>query len=432
MATAVTDYRPGATVAPEGATGVEAGERIESLDVLRGIALLGMFLVHFRDYSIDPGGGFGHGYRQFSNLFFAGRFATMFAILFGAGFALQLGRAELLGDHFVPRYLRRLLALGLLGFAVDAFLGFNVLLGLAIWGLPLLLLRRASKKVVLVLLLVSATSSAIYVSGRAVFDMAVRGREALREDPALCVGAMYTPVLTYVDTPLCKAYWQRVDASYRDVGTKMRSTRYREVLQGRLQDMARFYRAQHFVLPTHTFTPLLIGLLALRLGVFARPREHKTLIAAAMAFGVIAWGIHTWLPPIRLVPAAAPVSAYVVAGLGSSLLRGSWLAFAYIGGILLLIASSPMWLRRLAPFAMTGRMALTNYLLQAIILDLTFSNYALGAKFSAGYAPLAALALFGFEVMLCRWWLARFRYGPLEWLWRTATYARTQPFRLAP
>jgi uncharacterized protein len=77
-------------------------------------------------------------------------------------------------------------------------------------------------------------------------------------------------------------------------------------------------------------------------------------------------------------------------------------------------------------------MPTTHQLLERLLLDLTFSNYALRAKISVVYAPFAALALFAFDVALCRWWLARFRFGPAEWLWRTATYARIQPLRLVP
>jgi uncharacterized protein len=434
MARPVADHAPHPTVQRDGATGVEVAERLGSLDVLRGIALLGMFFVHFRDHSIDPGGGFGHAYQRFSDLFFAGRFATTFAILFGAGFALQLRRAEERGYHFVPRYLRRLLALGILGFAAEAFFGFTVLLSYAVWGLPLLLVRRASTRTVLVLLLFSAASPAIYVSGRALYDTAVHGPEGLREDSGLCprAGIPFTPVETYADTPLCKAKWQTMLVSYKSIGKKTHSTRYGEVVQGRLMKMWQSYGFPYSWLPAG-LTSLLIGLLALRFGVFEQPGAHKRLIVTAMAFGVIAWGINTWLLPYDgLVPAAAPVQAYVLAGLGRSVLQESWLALAYIGATLLLIASGGGWLRRLAPFALTGRMALTNYILQIIILDLTFSNYAFGAKISAVYAPFAALALFAFDVTLCRWWLARFRCGPLEWLWRTATYARYQPFRLVP
>ena len=90
---------------------------------------------------------------------------------------------------------------------------------------------------------------------------------------------------------------------------------------------------------------------------------------------------------------------------------------------------NPVWLRRLAPFGVQARMALTNYMIQIAILDLTFSNYAFGASIRAAWAPVAAALLFAVEATCSRLWLARYCYGPLEWIWRTATYARWQPLR---
>ena len=86
-----------------------------------------------------------------------------------------------------------------------------------------------------------------------------------------------------------------------------------------------------------------------------------------------------------------------------SVLRSNWLALTYIGGVLLLVARSNALLRRLDAFAVTGRMALTNYMIQVIVIDLAFSRYALGLSLDATYAPLAALVLFGVELALCRW-----------------------------
>lgn len=122
-------------------------------------------------------------------------------------------------------------------------------------------------------------------------------------------------------------------------------------------------------------------------------------------------------------------SATLAAGNAFRLIRENWLAFTYIGAILLLV-SRPGWQHRLSAFSLTGRMALTNYMLQVVLLDLTFSNYALGAQIDALFAPVAALALFAVEVALSRRWLSRFYYGPLEWSWRSATYARWQPLRV--
>src|SRR5512139_115424 len=100
--------------APQGTS--EALERLGVLDVLRGIALLGMYVVHFHNYSAarpgaDENAPFEKALGTIVSLFFDARFYTMFGMLFGAGFAIQLARADARGEAFVARYLRRLFLL---------------------------------------------------------------------------------------------------------------------------------------------------------------------------------------------------------------------------------------------------------------------------------------------------------------------------------
>jgi uncharacterized protein len=115
---------------------------------------------------------------------------------------------------------------------------------------------------------------------------------------------------------------------------------------------------------------------------------------------------------------------------GFGLVRDMWLAFAYMGLVLLLVAHNRDWLRRLAAFGWTGRMALTNYMVQVMILDFTFSKYALGLEVRPLVGLTMAVALFAVGALFSRWWLARFRYGPIEWLWRSATYGNWQSLRV--
>jgi Predicted membrane protein len=85
--------------------------------------------------------------------------------------------------------------------------------------------------------------------------------------------------------------------------------------------------------------------------------------------------------------------------------------------------------RWLAP---AGRMALTNYLLQSVVCTLVFYNYGLGyfGQMPRAWQAVFALVLFVLQVIFSHAWLARFRFGPMEWLWRSATYLRPQPMRL--
>ena len=77
-------------------------------------------------------------------------------------------------------------------------------------------------------------------------------------------------------------------------------------------------------------------------------------------------------------------------------------------------------------------MALTNYLMQTIIMSAIFYGWGLGliAKLGLVFVFTLSLALFAFQVIYSRWWLARYRFGPVEWVWRSLTYGRRQPMRL--
>lgn len=232
--------------------------------------------------------------------------------------------------------------------------------------------------------------------------------------------------------PTINAPLARYRAVNREYLTASRAPDYRTVVTARIRHMADFYSQPFSYLPMGPLTLFLIGLLGLRLGLFDEPQRHRRLIVGCMIFGVMSWAAAEWLFPMSITRApTTPLPIRVIINQARAnafnLLRGNWLAFTYIGSILLLVAHNPAWLRRLSAFGIAGRMALTNYMLQVMILDFTFSNYAFGASIGAGYAPLAALGLFGVEVMFSRWWLARFRYGPMEWLWRSITYARWQP-----
>jgi uncharacterized membrane protein YeiB len=116
---------------------------------------------------------------------------------------------------------------------------------------------------------------------------------------------------------------------------------------------------------------------------------------------------------------------------GFRIVRDQWLAFTYIGAILLLVAHDRAWLRRLSPLAWAGRMALTNYMMQVVLLDVLFTPHGFGLKVPPIMVPIGALLLFGLQSALSRWWLSRHRLGPLEDLavrryWRGAAAAGSE------
>ena len=393
---------------------ISDGDRMHVLDVLRGIALVGMFFVHFSMYSTG-GGAADQVYQRIVQLFFEERFWTMFGILFGVGFAIQLRRANARGGAFARSYVRRMAALAGFGLIAHGIFGFNVLLGYAVWGVPLLLVRRWSTRALVVAVVISAISWNVYAIARAGYSVATKGEVATR-------AVSDSSAVTY------RAF-QAANAKAQE------ATSYRTVLGARLQHMRWFYAQPYSFLPVNTFTLFLLGFIGLRLGLFDEPEKHKRMIASLAVFGVLSWAFITFgtglLQPITQ---GSLLRVMVLNRLqyGFSILRDMWLAFAYIGVVLLLVARNRAWLRRLAMFAWTGRMALTNYMIQIAILDLTFAKYGLGLTVTPLVGLTMAVGLFIVDALVSRWWLARFRYGPLEWLWRSITYAQWQPLRHSP
>jgi uncharacterized protein len=335
-------------------------------------------------------------------------------MLFSVGFAIQFRRADARGERFVRKYLRRLLALAAFGFIAHAGFGFNILLGYAIWGVPLLLVRKWSIPALVAATVLSAASGNLYQVARTAYGVATIGEPAFRaEEQALAAR----------------------NRSFNEANREAQdATTYPSVFAARLRHMRWFYVQWFTFLPANTFTLFLLGVLGLRLGLFERPRQHRPLIAALMLFGAASWAVSRWLLPAPPAQIGTPlVPNLVVTRLegGFGLVREMWLAFTYVGLVLLLVARDPLWLRRLAAFGWTGRMALTNYMIQIAILDLAFAKYALGLSLTPLVGLLAALALFLADAALSRWWLERFRYGPLEWLWRSITLGRWQPWRVA-
>jgi uncharacterized protein len=100
--------------------------------------------------------------------------------------------------------------------------------------------------------------------------------------------------------------------------------------------------------------------------------------------------------------------------------------------MLVLAAQTPRWRAALAPLARVGRLTLTVYLGQTLIFSTLFYGYGFGQVFRLGPAAVTAWAvmIFAAQVVACQWWSSRFRFGPMEWLWRSLTYLKWQPLRL--
>jgi uncharacterized protein len=188
----------------------------------------------------------------------------------------------------------------------------------------------------------------------------------------------------------------------------------------------------------------LVGFWAVKSGFLRRldadPRAVRRLlmwsvIAALVGLAGDMWGSRVWPP--RTVPPTGITDPYfwyprrLVLRMASWSTEGGALAYA---SLILLAWHTSVGKRLLRPLAATGRMALTTYLTQSVVCTLLFMGYGLGRYGSVGYTGMFALTLvlFTLQMIASTWWLARFRFGPVEWLWRTLTYGRAPQFRVAP
>lgn len=389
-------------------------ERIATLDIVRGFALLGMLIANMPGFStsffagadgsdawpglLDKSAAMVH------DLLFEDKFNSVFSLLFGISFAIQLGRLlDRTPEHAIAIYIRRLLALLAFGLVHTVLLwNGDVLHIYALLGFGLLLLRNVSDRVVYTLIgacllypVVSGTLQ-VFVMTPGVVEMQVLQMQAWEASNNLAYGQ---------GSFLAAALEHAREAVYFYTDPFM--------LWGALG----FY--------VQVTTTMLIGFLVGRNGWVRRIPELMPWVKRVQwwALGVggtctLIFGIlgHLDGPPVPSLAKVLVGVAYVVSRAG--------MAMFYVLTIVR-VAQVPSWQRRLGPMAAAGRMTLTNYLMQTLIATTIFYGWGFGLWNKVG--PAAGLLLpfaifFIIQVPLSVWWLGRFQYGPMEWLWRFATY----------
>jgi uncharacterized protein len=107
-------------------------------------------------------------------------------------------------------------------------------------------------------------------------------------------------------------------------------------------------------------------------------------------------------------------------------------ALAY-AAIIVVLCQNPKWRARLSGLGAVGQMALTNYVAQSMVFVFVLYGFGFGLLpyNGATFALCLAVVTFAVQIAYSRWWLARYRFGPLEWVWRTLTYGQKQPMRIA-
>jgi uncharacterized protein len=389
-------------------------ERIEALDALRGFALLGVVTINMftfmgpMDRIWEPWGG--ARWLQFLVLALVqGKFYCLFSFLFGMGFSIQMGRLEARAANALGIYRRRLAVLLFIGLAqgVLVWMG-DILLPYAVLGFALLAFRARQDRTLLrwaVGLLFASTLLSLFMAATAAGWLSADAHRQMAEEALKAKAHTAESIRVYSHGP------------------------YAALFRIRLQELIQNYVLSLLLVGPQILAMFLCGVWAGRKGVLRDPESHGPFLRR-----VAAWGLGLGLPlnafyAGMMLKGGMPSPANTISLLATALfiVAGPLLTFGLASGFVLLLPR----VRALSALAPLGRMALTNYLCHSLVFTSVFYFWGTGRYGSVPpwMAPPVALATWLLQIALSRAWLARFRMGPFEWVWRTLTYGKAQPFR---
>lgn len=420
-----TQAIPAAAQSVTAVSPVTTTERIQVVDILRGFALFGILLVNMAFFKsswmpANLGGSTDQSTLDrlatlLIDLLAEAKFFTLFSFLFGFGFAIQMLRAQRKGIAFVPRFLRRLLVLLAIGLIHLLLIWYgDILVSYALIGFLLILFRNRSPRALLIWVAVLLLPQVLLAAAGIGLIEAVR----LVPDVAVTLAPAETDTLSQFSATRAQDLQVYGSGSYPAI-IAYRAASLPITLVGSLISV-----------PT-ILAMFLLGLYAGKRGILHDVAAHQVFLRRVRLWGLLL-GLIVSGGLVLLQPQLSLFSSIYTQFINIAL-AGPLLSMGYAATIVLL-AQQERWRRRLAPLAATGRMALTNYLLQSLIFTTIFYGYGLGLFGQVGAATglLLTVIIYGLQIPLSVWWLRRFQFGPMEWLWRSLTYLKPQPMRIQP
>jgi len=395
-------------------------DRIASLDVLRGFAVLGILVMNIQSFSMI-GAAYLNPYAYgdmsgadrlvwfLSHLFTDMKFMAIFSMLFGAGVMLMAERRAAAGKPASGLHYRRMLGLLLFGLVHGYLFWYgDILFAYAVCGLWVFLFRNKKPRTLLIAgLIIVGVSAAVSVFWQATMPWwppeAVENlRDTWWEPPPETVAA-------------------ELDA-YRGDWSDQQTARGPKTF---------YMETSHFLTETmwRAGGLMLIGMALYKLGILSAARSIKTYAT------MVAAGVFIGLPVVAVGVFYCEASEW---DLHSAFFGGAqfnyWasilVAIGWIGAVMLVCKTGVMTRLRSALSAV-GRMALSCYLLETLICTTIFYGHGFGLYGSVertGQISIVA-AVWLFLLVLCPIWMRHFRFGPFEWAWRSLTYWKLQPLR---
>ena len=399
-------------------------DRIDAIDTLRGVALLGIFVMNIPIFAFTgaaffnppAGGGFdGADYATWlvGHLLFDMKMMAIFSMLFGAGVALMAERLEQTGRKPASVHYRRMLWLLVIGMLHAYLIWFgDILVAYSLVGMMVYPLRKLRTKWLLLL------AGLLLPVGMAFSGLQQLMFEAMRSaDSGGMADAWKEWSIMFYPT----------EASLADES---------EAALGGFFNRALSHAPSVIFMQTWVFATfiiwrvsalMLLGMALHKAGVFKTARStrfYATMLATGVAVGggLVGAGVL-----INHANDFDPVAFFGVVG-WFNYLGSVGVALAWVALVMLLCKSGAFgWLRH--ALAAVGRMAFTNYLSQSLIAAFIFYGWGLGyfGQFSRAELVPIILGVWAFQLVVSPLWLAKFRFGPMEWLWRSLTYMKPAP-----
>ena len=381
---------------------VRAKDRIEAIDVLRGLALFGVLMVNlvtefrvsiFQQFlpsaaslpSVDRVA------EAFVSVWLESKAITLFSLLFGVGLAIQFERLGS-NESRLRLLVRRLIVLLIFGLIhICLIWNGDILTEYALIGLVAVPFLYLSNRVLIIVVLMLFAFYACQSS---------------------LVPPSFWPTQAWMQQYVTDANRIYATGSYLDI------------VNFRLQEMRGILPLLVWISP-RTLAVFLTGILAWRNELFRCPDLHKRTLISMAIFGLSIGAMLTLSDGADSSSVSNKLLQFVSPFIS---LAPVVLALGYASVVLLLVAFTNAR-RALNVFAPLGRMAFTNYILQSLIFGWIFYGYGLGyfGRLGAAETLILGTAVYAAQMAVSAWWLGRYRFGPIEWLWRTMMYGVRQP-----
>jgi len=401
---------------------VDERSRITALDVLRGVALLGILVMNIQSFAMPDAAytnptaygdltGMNRWVWIVGHLLADQKMFGLFSLLFGAGILLMTSRVEERGGKSAALHVRRMAWLIVFGLLHAHLLWHgDILYTYGICGLFAFLFRRRSVSMLLV------CAGLFFLIGSSLSIAAGLRMSVLPHEQVVAFERSdWRPPPETVE--------QEIDA-YRGGWLEQMPRRHEGAVEMEVFDFL-------FLYAWKTLGNMLLGMALFRAGVITAQRSrvfYGWLAAGGFAVGlpIVALGI------VRNMAAGWDVRYSYFFGTqynywGSILVDLGWI------GAIMLLCLAPAFERLTQALGAVGRTAFSNYILQTLIATTLFYGHGFGLFGSIDRVGQAAIvaAIWAVQLAIAPLWLCRFRYGPLEWLWRSLTYGTMMSFRRA-